>query len=591
MFSNTTARKQHHYRWLIERINESAFLVGLILTGMLGLLHWWRTKSALPLACVVALTTLFPLCMKRGLRLQSLTTLLLILSFFEWLYLYGEIGPLTGLSLFCVGLIHLCSRHSQQQNVALSCGILWSSFSLLHASFTESPGVTRDLRIFSESAQPVIFWFAAALLPLRQSFQNCSLFSYTLLTLSSFLTAAITRHEYFYYFREANFSHIGHPVFLSGVLMLCSFLALMAFRHLWSSVKIGAVWECTVSCFLLILVSCTFLMLWSSSLFIPSFTFIRESPKSLSFLFLGDPYLISQLRPPAMEHRAGILLLLQSTGIVGMVTWLWTVNSARIPIIIKFAVLIASLVPGFFTLAVFPLTLSLCCSYHVKGQGSQSKPFSIVRQISILTCGTLLGLLLLLVISLQQHRPLNKETIALNSVPQHLIEHLLVAEDLLFLTHHGIDFARLKWVARDTINQRIFDRGASTLTMQLAKICFLSYEKTLLRKLQQILIALYVESTTSKKALLEEYLSAVSFGPHLIGLEAAAQHYFGKRPSDLNERESLLLVLTIENPERFNPAVFPLPKEIRQRSQGIRRNRRLFLPVLNAQIRMMLYYE
>lgn len=590
MFSNTTVPQQNRKTLIIARINQIAFFNGLILAGTLALLHWWKIKSIVLLMVVVLLTSLFSLCASRGLRLRCLTTLLVTLSFFEWLYLYGEIGAITYSALFSVGLIALTSQRSQVQSLSLSCGILWSILSLLHTSFAKSPDLTWDLRTFSESAQPFIFWFAASLQPIRQTLRHYPLLSSFVVVLGIAIMTAIIRHEYFYYFREADLSQIGHPVYLSGVLLLCCFFAVTSLRHLWSSVKTKRVWDLTAALLLLGLVSCPILALWDQRLLVSSFDFIQGFPGSLRFLLLGDPGLISQFRPPGMEHRAGILLLFQTTGLVGMIAWLWTISAARLPLPIKIGMLFISALPGFFSLAVFPLILSLCVT-QPRAALQQWQVCPRVKKVAILVWAGVVGVFLLLIFSLQHHRPQQSKTVILNTVPQHLIEYLLVAEDLLFLTHHGIDFARLKWVIRDTINSGTFDRGASTLTMQLAKVHFLTYDKTLLRKLQQILLALYLEGITSKKTLLEEYLSAVSFGPHVIGLDKAAQHYFGKYPNQLNEREALLLVLTIENPERFTPAVHPVPKAVRQRAQAIMRNRRLFAPRLSAQIRTMLDHD
>lgn len=591
MFSNTTVPLQHLSKLIVERINQGAFFIGLILTGILGLVHWYKIKSASPLALLVLFTISLSLCARRGLRLQCLNTLLLILSFFEWLYLYGEIGAITYSAVCSVGLLSLLSQRSQVQHISLSCGILWSALSLLHSYFAKSPDLTSDLRIFSESAQPFIFWFAASLLPVRQTLRHYSLVSALLLALGISIMAAIMRHEYFYYFREADLSQIAHPVYLSGVILLCCILAIVGSCRLWSSVQRRTVWSFAAALLLLGLTSCSILALWTTRLLIPSFDFIQSFPKNITFLLMGDPGLVSHFRPPSMEHRAGILLLLQCTGIFGMVAWLWTVLAARVPLLIKVGILLLSLVPGFFTLAIFPLMLSLCFPLPEAAVVQEGKVSPHIRQIGVVVCGAIVGLFLLLIFSLQQHRAQQSTPVLLKSVPHHLIEQLLVAEDLLFLTHHGIDFARLKWVVRDTLDSGTFDRGASTLTMQLAKVRFLTYDKTLLRKLQQILLALYLEVTTSKKRLLEEYLSAVSFGPHVIGVDKAAQHYFGKQPSELNEREALLLILTIENPERFTPAVHPVPKAVRQKSQAVLRNRRLFSPLLRKQIRTMLDHD
>jgi penicillin-binding protein 1A len=97
------------------------------------------------------------------------------------------------------------------------------------------------------------------------------------------------------------------------------------------------------------------------------------------------------------------------------------------------------------------------------------------------------------------------------------------------------------------------EEGGSTITQQLAKNAFLSNERTLRRKAQEAVIALYLEARLSKPEILSRYLSSVYFGDGVFGLRAAARHYFDKRPEDLSIGEAALLAGLVKAPSRLAP--------------------------------------
>src|SRR5690606_15646891 len=100
-------------------------------------------------------------------------------------------------------------------------------------------------------------------------------------------------------------------------------------------------------------------------------------------------------------------------------------------------------------------------------------------------------------------------------------------------------------------------RGASTLTQQLAKNLFLSPDQTLGRKVQEALLALWLERNYTKDEILELYLNRVFFGHNSTGIEAAAQTYFGKSARNLSLGEAALLASTVQAPSRVNPRTNP----------------------------------
>ncbi len=129
---------------------------------------------------------------------------------------------------------------------------------------------------------------------------------------------------------------------------------------------------------------------------------------------------------------------------------------------------------------------------------------------------------------------------------------VLTTEDGAFFHHHGFN----TWAIRASLVANLkagrFVRGASTITMQLAKNLFLSRQKTLARKLEELILADYLERTFHKDEMMELYLNVIEFGPDLYGVRAAAQHYFGRRPAELNLAECLFLSSLLPRPREYH---------------------------------------
>jgi hypothetical protein len=129
---------------------------------------------------------------------------------------------------------------------------------------------------------------------------------------------------------------------------------------------------------------------------------------------------------------------------------------------------------------------------------------------------------------------------------------VLTTEDGAFYRHHGFNRAAIRNALVANLKAGRFARGASTITMQLAKNLFLFRDKTLSRKLEEIVLADYAEQTFSKKELMELYLNVIEFGPDIYGISKAALHYFGRKPDELNLAESLFLSSLLPSPLRFS---------------------------------------
>jgi monofunctional biosynthetic peptidoglycan transglycosylase len=139
----------------------------------------------------------------------------------------------------------------------------------------------------------------------------------------------------------------------------------------------------------------------------------------------------------------------------------------------------------------------------------------------------------------------------LGRISRHLVSAFLTAEDRRFWRHGGFDAAMLGRALSHDIAVGRIEKGASTITQQLAKNMFLSKDRTLGRKLEEAVIAWRMEQLLSKRRILELYLNAIELGPGLYGVHEAAQYYFGKLPSDLGPLEAAHLAALTPNPRLF----------------------------------------
>jgi Transglycosylase len=154
------------------------------------------------------------------------------------------------------------------------------------------------------------------------------------------------------------------------------------------------------------------------------------------------------------------------------------------------------------------------------------------------------------------HRPIDvspasPDFIALHDVPPLFVRSLLLAEDAGFYGHRGIDLRELPTALLTNWSRGGAARGASTITQQLAKNLFLSRDKQLGRKLQELAITFLLESALGKNRILEIYLNIIEWGPDLHGLRPAARRYFGREPRDLTPAEMAFLVEIIPGPIKY----------------------------------------
>jgi penicillin-binding protein 1A len=144
--------------------------------------------------------------------------------------------------------------------------------------------------------------------------------------------------------------------------------------------------------------------------------------------------------------------------------------------------------------------------------------------------------------------------VPIHQVSQHFVKALLIREDARFYDHGGIDPAGVLRAAYRNVfrNKR---EGASTITMQLARNSFreLMTQKTLHRKLIEVMLARRIEKKYTKEQILEFYVNRIFFGSGIYGVEMASLSYFGKRASEMTLSESAMLAGIIRGPNRFSP--------------------------------------
>lgn len=149
--------------------------------------------------------------------------------------------------------------------------------------------------------------------------------------------------------------------------------------------------------------------------------------------------------------------------------------------------------------------------------------------------------------------PRNPYWTPISAVPSSLKKAVVAAEDARFYSHDGVDYDAIKDAIRADFQKGKFVRGGSTITQQVAKNVFLSREKTITRKIKEILLARRMDDVLSKSRILELYLNAVELGPMVYGVGHASRYYFGKHPSALTVRESAFLASMLPGPRIYDP--------------------------------------
>jgi penicillin-binding protein 1A len=155
--------------------------------------------------------------------------------------------------------------------------------------------------------------------------------------------------------------------------------------------------------------------------------------------------------------------------------------------------------------------------------------------------------------------------VPLRELPDYVPKAFIAIEDRRFYSHHGVDPLGIMRAVVADILHRGGTQGGSTITQQLAKNLFLTQERTISRKLQEVALAFWLEHKFTKAQIIELYLNRVYFGSGAYGVEAAAQRYFGKSARQLTLAEAALLAGLVQSPSRLAPSHNPDGAERRAR--------------------------
>jgi monofunctional biosynthetic peptidoglycan transglycosylase len=147
--------------------------------------------------------------------------------------------------------------------------------------------------------------------------------------------------------------------------------------------------------------------------------------------------------------------------------------------------------------------------------------------------------------------------VPISRMSRHLVHAVLSSEDQKFFGHQGVDWEAIEKSAQEDRKQGRLARGGSTITQQLAKNLFFTTHKSVVRKVRELIVARWLEEDLSKKRILELYLNVIEWGDGVYGAQAAAQRYYGKAASALDEDEAAGLAGMVPNPRTINPRVDP----------------------------------
>jgi len=183
----------------------------------------------------------------------------------------------------------------------------------------------------------------------------------------------------------------------------------------------------------------------------------------------------------------------------------------------------------------------------------------------------------LMVIRLFEGEGLRHEWVDLEAISPHLRAAVVAAEDNLFCRHNGFDVDSLRdAVAEWRGGGRA--RGASTISMQTSKNLFLWPDRSLLRKVLEAYVTVWMELLWPKPRIVEVYLNVAEWGPGVYGAEAAARHHFGVAAADLDRQQATRLAAVLPNPRAWS-AARPTPY-IRDRAVVLQRRMGQLGPLL-----------
>jgi penicillin-binding protein 1A len=153
------------------------------------------------------------------------------------------------------------------------------------------------------------------------------------------------------------------------------------------------------------------------------------------------------------------------------------------------------------------------------------------------------------------HGEAHREVVALDQVSPDLKRAVVAIEDSHFYQHHGVNLYSMGRASVANFNKGGVSQGASTLTMQLIKNIFLSRDRTITRKLAEVILAIRLEEVFDKNEIMEMYLNNIYWGHNNYGVQTASQSFFNKPASKLNLAEAAAMAGMIQAPEQYSPFI------------------------------------
>ncbi len=228
--------------------------------------------------------------------------------------------------------------------------------------------------------------------------------------------------------------------------------------------------------------------------------------------------------------------------------------SGKMRILGRLALALAGLLGAAVVAALLVVGLSLAVAYPHLPQISGLMDYRPKLPLRVISAdGVLLG----------EFGEERRQFVPIDQIPKVMRDAVLAIEDARFYTHGGVDY---KGVLRAAVAQfgGMGSQGASTITMQVARNFYLSTEKTITRKIYEILLALKIESQLGKDQILEIYMNQIFLGQRSHGFAAACEIYFGKPLKDITVAEAAMLAGLPKAPSAYNPVANPRRATIRQ---------------------------
>jgi monofunctional biosynthetic peptidoglycan transglycosylase len=159
----------------------------------------------------------------------------------------------------------------------------------------------------------------------------------------------------------------------------------------------------------------------------------------------------------------------------------------------------------------------------------------------------------------------------IHDVSRDYLYTIVMSEDSSFFEHEGIDVDAIMNSVAENLRKKKYEYGASTITQQVVKNLFLTNEKSIIRKLKELLITERIEKRLTKNQILELYLNLAEFGPDLFGVREASQHFFRKSPSDINAAEGAFIALMLPSPRKNYYSIYQNQNLAKTKKRKIRR--------------------